>query len=73
MVYKTTPRGNRKQAASVGMPVRDVTTAEPPTTSIKVTRMLVNRPKQMKTQCVKRPGHTDVSGQMIWMGIESNH
>jgi hypothetical protein len=30
MVYKTTPIGRRKQAAAVGMPVKAVTTAEPP-------------------------------------------
>jgi hypothetical protein len=37
MVYMTTPTGRRKQAAAVGTPVRDVTTAEPPVSNIAVT------------------------------------
>lgn len=37
IVYITTPTGNRKQAAAVGMPVRAVTTAEPPVSSMAVT------------------------------------
>lgn len=51
----TTPRGRRKHAAAVGTPVREVTTAEPPVRSMLVTRMLVKRPKAMKTECVAVP------------------
>jgi hypothetical protein len=47
IVYRTTPRGSKKQAAAVCMPVSDVTTADPPVNSIAVTRMFVNKPKQM--------------------------
>jgi hypothetical protein len=35
-----TPTGRRKQAATVCMPVRDVTTAEPPVNSMAVTLFL---------------------------------
>lgn len=49
MVYITTPNGSRKQAAAVGIPVKDETTAEPPVNNIAVTRMLVANPKIMKT------------------------
>ncbi len=49
MVYKMTPRGSKKQAAGVGMPVREDTTAEPPVNNMAVTRMLVMSPKTMKT------------------------
>lgn len=55
MVYITTPKGRRKQAAAVSIPVKEVTTAEPPVKSMAVTRMLVNNPKQMKTQWVRQP------------------
>ncbi|EKG18540.1 hypothetical protein MPH_04342 [Macrophomina phaseolina MS6] len=55
MVYNTTPTGSRKQAAAVGTPVRAVTTAEPPVRSIAVTRILVIRPKTMKTMWVTAP------------------
>jgi hypothetical protein len=51
----TTPIGRRKQAAAVGMPVRDVTTADPPVRSIAVTRMFVIRPNMMKTRCAYTP------------------
>ena len=44
IVYKTTPTGRRKQAAAVGIPVRDVTTAEPPETNI---RKDCQRPEQV--------------------------
>lgn len=50
MVYITTPNGNRKQAAAVGIPVNEETTAEPPVNNMAVTRMLVIKPKTMKTQ-----------------------
>jgi hypothetical protein len=55
MVYKTTPSGRRKQAAGVGMPVKAVTTADPPVNSIAVTRMLVIKPKMMNVICVGVP------------------
>lgn len=55
IVYSTTPIGKRKQAAAVGTPVRDVTTAEPPVSSMAVTRMFVMSPKVMKTPCVAGP------------------
>jgi hypothetical protein len=48
-VYRTTPMGSRKHAAAVGTPVRDVMTADPPVSSIAVTRMLVMRQNTMKT------------------------
>ena len=47
MVYTTTPNGRRKQAAAVGTPVRELITADPPVSSIAVTRMFVNRPNVM--------------------------
>ena len=49
MVYKMTPSGNKKQAAGVGIPVSAETTAEPPVNSIAVTKILVIKPKTMKT------------------------
>jgi hypothetical protein len=54
-VYSTTPMGRRKQAAAVCTPVRDVMTAEPPVSSMAVTRMLVMRQKTMKTICTTVP------------------
>ena len=50
IVYIITPRGSKKQAAGVGIPVREDTTAEPPVNSMAVTRMLVIRPKTVKTR-----------------------
>ena len=49
IVYNTTPTGSKKQAAAVGTPVRLLATALPPVNSMAVTRMLVMRPKTMKT------------------------
>lgn len=49
IVYITTPKGKRKQAAAVGMPVKDETTAEPPVSNIAVTKILVAKPKRIKT------------------------
>jgi hypothetical protein len=49
-VYITTPGGMRMQATSVFMPVRAVTTAEPPSNSIDETRTFVVKPKNMKTR-----------------------
>ena len=48
MVYMTTPNGSKKQAAAVGIPVKEVTTAEPPVNNMAVTRMLVIKPKTVK-------------------------
>jgi len=42
-----TPKGIRKQAATVLMPVRSVTVAEPPKTSIEETIKFVAKPKNM--------------------------
>lgn len=47
--------GRRKQAAAVGIPVKSLTTAEPPASNIAVTKMLVTRPKVMNTACVTTP------------------
>jgi hypothetical protein len=55
MVYITTPRGSRKQAAAVGIPVIELATAEPPARSMADTRMFVIRQKTIYTTCVKRP------------------
>ena len=49
MVYMTTPKGSKKQAAGVGIPVKEETTAEPPVNNMAVTRILVIRPKTVKT------------------------
>lgn len=49
MVYRTTPIGRRKQAAAVGTPLNELATAEPPVSSIAVTKMLVMRPKVRNT------------------------
>ena len=50
-----TPRGSRKHAAGVGIPVRLETTAEPPVNNIAVTRMLVMRPNTVKTKWADVP------------------
>lgn len=55
MVYMTTPNGSRKQAAGVGIPVKDDTTAEPPVNSMAVTRMLVIKPNTVKVMCAYVP------------------
>ena len=55
MVYRMTPRGSKKQAAAVGIPVSDDTTADPPVNSIAVTRMLVISPNTVKTAWVVVP------------------
>jgi hypothetical protein len=47
--------GSRKQAAAVGTPLKELATAEPPVSSIAVTRMLVMRPKVRYTACVTTP------------------
>ena len=44
-----TPSGSRKQAAAVGIPVKDEMTAEPPVSNIAVTKILVKRPKKANT------------------------
>lgn len=48
MVYITTPNGSRKQAAGVGIPVKEETTADPPVNNMAVTRMLVINPNTVK-------------------------
>ncbi len=50
MVYIITPSGSKKHAAGVGIPVREDTTAEPPVNSMAVTRILVIKPKTVKTR-----------------------
>src|SRR5438034_4565114 len=50
-----TPTGRRKQAAAVGMPVSELTTTDPPVSSMAVTRMLVMRPNVVKTRCAYVP------------------
>ena len=55
IVYRTTPTGRRKQAAAVGIPVSEVTTAEPPVNSMAVTKILVMRPKTVNTRCAYMP------------------
>jgi hypothetical protein len=50
MVYIITPSGSKKQAAGVGIPVREDTTAEPPVNNMAVTRILVIKPKTVKTR-----------------------
>ena len=44
-----TPTGNKKQAAGVGIPVINPTTALPPDNNIDVTKMFVSKAKHMKT------------------------
>jgi hypothetical protein len=48
----TTPKGRRKQAAAVGTPVSEETTADPPVNNMAVTKILVKSPKVMNTKCV---------------------
>jgi hypothetical protein len=67
MVYITTPRGSKKQAAGVGMPVKDETTAEPPVKSIAVTRMLVINPKTVKTMWVWVPYRALMTSRKVCM------
>ena len=55
MVYMITPNGSKKQAAAVGIPVREETTAEPPVNSMAVTRTLVIRPNTVKVMCAVTP------------------
>lgn len=54
-VYTMTPAGKRRQASQVGIPVSELTTAEPPVRSIAVTRIFVKRPKTMNVTCAKVP------------------
>lgn len=53
--YIATPKGIRKHAAMVFMPVRLVTVADPPRTSIEDTMMFVANPKNMKTKWASFP------------------
>ena len=67
MVYITTPRGNKKQAAGVGIPVSDETTAEPPVNNMAVTRMLVIKPKTVKTRWASMPYLALMTSRKVWM------
>ena len=67
MVYKTTPRGSKKQAAGVGIPVSDDTTADPPVSSIAVTRMLVMSPKTVKTAWVIVPYRALITSRKVYL------
>ena len=51
-----TPTGSRKQAAAVGIPVRECTTAEPPVSNMDVTKTFVMRANVINTKCVYIPG-----------------
>jgi hypothetical protein len=55
MVYITTPNGSRKQAAGVGIPVREETTADPPVNNMAVTKILVIKPNTVKVMCAYVP------------------
>jgi len=66
MVYKMTPKGSKKQAAGVGIPVRVETTAEPPVNSIAVTRMLVMRPKTVKTKWAGVPYRALMTSRKVY-------
>ena len=67
MVYITTPSGSKKQAAAVGIPVKEETTAEPPVNSIAVTRMLVIKPKIMKTTCAGVPYLARITSRKVYI------
>ena len=47
--------GRLSLPAGVGMPVSDETTAEPPVSSIAVTKILVIKPKTVNTMCATVP------------------
>ena len=66
MVYRTTPRGSKKQAAAVGIPVRLETTADPPVSSIAVTRMLVMSPKIVKTAWARVPYRALITSRNVY-------
>ena len=66
MVYMTTPNGRRKQAAGVGIPVSEDTTAEPPVNNIAVTRMFVIKPKTVKTRCASAPYRALMTSRKVY-------
>ena len=68
----TTPNGSRKMAATVGIPVRALTTAEPPTNNIAVTRMLVIKPKTIKTTWASVPYLALITSRKVYHLLVSN-
>ena len=69
MVYMTTPNGSRKQAAGVGIPVRELTTAEPPVNNMAVTRMFVINPKTVKTMWALMPYRALTTSRKVYIHI----
>ena len=65
MVYAMTPRGIRKPAAVVLIPVSAFTVAAPPRTSMEETMMLVMKQK-MNTFCTLGPQRASMISQMVW-------
>lgn len=66
MVYIMTPNGSKKQAAGVGIPVREDTTAEPPVNNMAVTRILVIKPKTVKTIWASTPYLALMTSRKVW-------
>lgn len=67
-----TPSGMRKHAAIVLIPVKLVTVAEPPRTSIEDTIKFVARPKNMKMRCAAVPHRAPtISSQVCAYGALS--
>lgn len=69
VVYTITPRGNKKQAAGVGIPVRLDTTADPPVNNMAVTRMLVIRPKTVKTRWAGVPYRALITSRKVYLQL----
>ena len=61
-----TPKGIKKQAAMVFIPVKSVTVALPPRMSIDETMMFVANPKNMKTLCAKVPHLAPTISSHVW-------
>lgn len=53
-------------AASVGIPVREVTVALPPVISIELTITLVPRAKNMNVKCPALPQRTRMISRKVW-------
>jgi hypothetical protein len=51
----------------VGIPVSDETTAEPPVNNMAVTRMLVIKPKTVKTRWASMPYLALMTSRKVWM------
>jgi len=66
IVYRTTPRGSKKHAAGVGIPVSDDTTADPPVNNIAVTRILVISPKTAKTAWAIVPYRALITSRKVY-------